>query len=102
MNKISPQIERLTLLGKEIEQLDENIKKIGLVYPQVKPLSDIFSKRKENFCGEDIQLLAIETRKFYQTLSWESSRLAFILKYLVGKMSLKEDAPQQTMLVEQF
>ena len=88
----SPCNKKLNNLGNEITILDEQINQIGLTHPAVKPLSDLFSKRKENFCGDDIKLLANKTRKCYNQLLWEISRLEYILKYLLENSASQAQA----------
>lgn len=79
-NKISQSGAGITSVDKEIEVL-------GLSNPEVKPLTDMFSKRKENVGGDNICLLAIETRKCYIDLICECEMLQKILKSCVGKLS---------------
>ena len=56
-DKISTQITRIKSLSGEIELLDKRINQVGLIHPEVKPITDMFAKRKENFKGNDpIQL----------------------------------------------
>lgn len=69
----------LERLGDEITRLDERINLLGLSHPEVKPVTDIFNKRKENFRGDDIGLLAKETLKCYGKLAEESVRMGEII-----------------------
>jgi hypothetical protein len=78
-DKIAPQIGRLKELSKEIEVLDENISQIGFIHPEIKPIADMFSKRKENFQGENPIKLSQETRKCYQMLREEGKSLGKLL-----------------------
>ena len=73
--------------GEDITNVDKEIEVLGFSNPEVKPLTDMFSKRKENVGGDNICLLAIETRKCYIDLINECEKLQEILKGCVGKLS---------------
>ena len=53
---------------------------MGLSNPEIKYLVDMFIKRKENMGGDDISLLAIETRKGYLSFINECEMFRKILK----------------------
>ncbi|MZG54345.1 MAG: glycosyltransferase family 9 protein [Nitrospinae bacterium] len=74
---ISPSI--LVKFGEDIDKLDEEIELIGMAHPELKPITDLFGKRKENQIGNDIARLAIESRKGYRLLNNESKRMIEIL-----------------------
>ncbi|MCH8156585.1 MAG: glycosyltransferase family 9 protein, partial [Nitrospinae bacterium] len=57
---------RLQVLAARVDSLDDEINQTGCTHPEVKPISDMFSKRKENLQGEDTVRLARETRVCYQ------------------------------------
>jgi len=65
--------------GKDIEKLDEKIELIGMAHPELKPITDMFSKRKENHIGNDIVRLGKESLYGYQLLKRESKRMIEIL-----------------------
>jgi len=71
---MSTQITRIKSLSGEIELLDKSINQVGLIHPEVKPITDMFAKRKENFKGNDPIKLSQETRKCYQMLQEEAKR----------------------------
>ncbi len=73
--------------GEAITGLDKEIEVLGLSNPEVKPLVDMFSKGKENVVGENICLLAIETRKCYLALISECEMFRAILKSCVEQLS---------------
>jgi lipopolysaccharide heptosyltransferase II len=73
--------------GDAITSLDNEIEVLGLSNPEVKPLIDMFSKRKENVGGDNICLLAIETRKCYLELINEINKFQIILQSCVTKLS---------------
>ena len=77
--KISTQITRIKSLSGEIELLDKRINQVGLIHPEVKPITDMFAKRKENFKGNDPIQLSQETRKCYQMLHEEGKSLGGLL-----------------------
>ena len=78
-DKISTQIARIKSLSGEIELLDERINQVGLIHPEIKPITDMFTKRKENFQGNDPIQLSQETRKCYQMLHEEGESLGGLL-----------------------
>ncbi len=75
MNK-RPANGGLRELGEMIETIDREINLIGCTHPEVKPISDMFVKRKENFQGEDPLRLARATANNYRTLRDESGKMA--------------------------
>ncbi len=79
--------KKMAQFGDGISNVDEKIEVLGLSNPEVKPLTDMFSKRKENLVGDNICLLAIETRKGYIDLINECERLKEYLKSCVRKLS---------------
>ena len=78
-DKISTQITVIKSLSGEIELLDKRIDQVGLIHPEVKPITDMFAKRKENFKGNDPIQLSQETRKCYQMLHEEGKSLGGLL-----------------------
>ena len=79
LDKISTQINRIKSLSVEIELLDKKINQVGLIHPEIKPITDMFAKRKENFKGNDPIQLCQETRKCYQMLHEEGKSLSGLL-----------------------
>jgi len=71
--------EMLVKFGEDIDKLDEKIELIGMAHPELKPITDLFNKRKENLIGNDIGRLGIESRNCYRLLKNESKRLIEIL-----------------------
>lgn len=86
LDNISTQITRIKSLSREIELLDKRINQVGLIHPEVKPITDIFTKRKENFQGNDPIQLAKETRKCYQMLHKEGKSLTGLLVSVFKKL----------------
>ena len=78
---------KIAQFGEDISCIDEKIEVLGLSNPEVRPLADMFSKRKENLVGNNICFLAIETRKSYIDLINECEKLKKILKSCVKKLS---------------
>ena len=70
---------KLVRFGEDIEKIDEKIELIGMAHPELKPITDMFTKRKENLMGTDITQLAVESRKCYTLLRNESRRMIEIL-----------------------
>jgi ADP-heptose:LPS heptosyltransferase len=71
---------KLVRFGEDIEKVDEKIELIGMAHPELKPITDMFTKRKENLMGSDISRLGIESRNCYTLLRKESSRMIEILR----------------------
>ncbi len=69
----------LVKFGEDIRKLDEKIELIGMSHPELKPITDMFNKRKENLNGNDISRLGIESRNCYTMLENESKRMIEIL-----------------------
>ena len=78
---------KIAQFGEDISCIDKKIEVLGLSNPEVRPLADMFSKRKENLVGNNICFLAIETRKSYIDLINECEKLKKILKSCVKKLS---------------
>ena len=78
---------KIAQFGEDISCIDGKIEVLGLSNPEVRPLADMFSKRKENLVGNNICFLAIETRKSYIDLINECEKLKKILKSCVKKLS---------------
>ena len=70
---------KLVRFGEDIQKIDEEIELTGMANPEVKPITDMFNKRKENLTGNDISKLGIESRKCYTLLRNESRRMIEIL-----------------------
>jgi len=88
--KIPAQITRIKKLSEEIEVLDEKISQIGLIHPEIKPIADMFVKRKENFQGDDPIKLSQETRKCYQMLLEEGKYLGGLLMSVVKELKMAD------------
>lgn len=69
----------LVKFGEDIDKLDEKIELTGMAHPELKPITDMFSKRKENLTGTDVCQLSVESRKCYGLLKKESNRMIEIL-----------------------
>ncbi|KMP12471.1 hypothetical protein UR09_01005 [Candidatus Nitromaritima sp. SCGC AAA799-A02] len=90
-NKVS----RLQVLAQRIQSLDEEIDRIGCVHPELKPVTDMFCKRKENFQGNDTARLALETRRCYQKLREDGSALREILIEVSASLEMDADPRYQ-------
>ena len=84
----SSQITRLKYLADKIELIDNDISKTGLVHPEFKPVTDMFSKRKENLQGEDPKMLAKEMKIYYQKFSDETDLLMNLLSSVVKSLDI--------------
>ena len=70
---------RLAKFGEDINRIDEQIELIGMANPELKSLTDMFNKRKENQIGSDIGKLGLECMDYYRLLKNESRRFREIL-----------------------
>ena len=59
---------------------NQRINQIGLIHPEIKPIADIYIKRKENFQGSDTIQLSKETRNCYKILIEEGESLNDLLE----------------------
>ncbi|MFQ5482499.1 MAG: glycosyltransferase family 9 protein, partial [Nitrospinaceae bacterium] len=80
--------ERLKGLAAEISNLDEEITLIGFTRPELKPLADMFNKRKENIDGEALRPMAQATQDCYFKLLQESRGLKEILDHFSAELGL--------------
>ena len=71
--------KKLQESGDEISRIDEKMHLVGCAHPEVKPVVDLFMKRKENFQGEDVGPLAEATLRCYEILSEELEGLTRLL-----------------------
>jgi ADP-heptose:LPS heptosyltransferase len=78
-DKLSTHIIRIKSLSEGIEILDKKINQTGLIHPEIKPIIDIFTKRKENFQGVDLVKLSKESLKCYRQLKDEGNYLEGLL-----------------------
>ncbi len=78
--------QKISKFGERLTDLDQEIEVMGMSNPEIKPLTDMFSKRKENVEGDNICLLAIETRKCYLELFSECEKMKTILKSCMKKL----------------
>ncbi len=88
LDKISTHIIRIKTLSEEIEVLDSKISQIGLIHPEIKPIVDIFTKRKENFQGDDLIKLSKESLKCYRQLKNEGNYLEGILVSITRELQV--------------
>ncbi|MBT5376722.1 MAG: hypothetical protein HOL15_07915 [Nitrospinaceae bacterium] len=77
----------MTQLIEKIIALDEKIEVQGLSNPVIRPLMDMFNKRKENQMGDNACLLAMDTQKVYERLITECEQLELLLKACVQNIS---------------
>lgn len=79
--------QSLRIFAEAISRIDGTIDQIGCVHPELKPITDIFNKRKENFQGEEIESLAEATYREYYKLREESERMGEILSAVVETLA---------------
>ena len=78
-----PSPEKLRALGEEINRIDERLNLTGCSHPELKPIVDMFKKRKENFQGENVVKLAGATLRCYEQMGEELARLDRLLNAVV-------------------
>ena len=74
-----PSPEKLQALGDEINRIDEELNVTGCAHPELKPVVDMFKKRKENLQGENVVKLAAATLQCYEQMEVELRRLNRLL-----------------------
>jgi hypothetical protein len=79
--------EKVAHFGEDILLVDEKIEALGLSNPELRPITDMFAKRKENLVGDNVCLLAMESRKGYINLINECDKMTEILNSFVAKLS---------------
>ena len=79
--------EKIGRYGDQITDIDKKIEVMGLSNPEVKPLTDMFNKRKENIEGNNLCSMSAETRKFYGNLMSECELLREALQNCLKKLS---------------
>ena len=80
--------DKLKLFASSIEEIDAKIDRLGMTHPQIKPISDIFDKRKENLDGVDIERLAKETQSCYEKLEYECKRMEEIMERVFNAFNI--------------
>jgi len=66
-------------LGQSLADIDERIVHASCVSPEIKPLADLYVKRKENHQGEDIKQLAQANGDNYRRLNAEALALSALI-----------------------
>ena len=78
LKHLKPDRNFLTQTANDISMLDEEINLLGLVNPELKPVTDIFNKRKENIDGDDLRLMTMATLECYEKLVKECRHLTWL------------------------
>ncbi len=73
-------VAKAKALGEEINRIDEQMEITGCAHPEVRPIVDLFMKRKENLQGEDIAELAKATLHCYEKMEAEIKKLLALLE----------------------
>jgi hypothetical protein len=79
ISRNQPVYTNLGKFGENIDKIDEQIGLIGMANPELKLITDMFSKRKENQTGSDVAKLGMECMEYYTLLKKESRRMIEIL-----------------------
>ncbi len=87
LRTVRTSVSQLHGLGKNIELLDTEINLIGLTHPEIKPITDIYIRRKENLQDVDLLQMTTETRKYYLRLREESLKLVEIIESVLLRFS---------------
>ncbi|NIQ01980.1 MAG: hypothetical protein GWM98_17560, partial [Nitrospinaceae bacterium] len=88
-------ISPLKQLGDTVSRVDEEIGRIACTHPEIRPLADLFAKRKENLQGEDVRALAQGSQECYAKLDRESSFLRKILERVIREFEAGADGEGQ-------
>ena len=72
--------KNISLYAEGLTKIDEELEVLGFSNPELKPLIDMFCKRKENLKGDNVPLLAMDTRTYYKALVTECDDLIGYLK----------------------
>ena len=87
LRTVRTSVSQLHGLGNDIEILDTEINLIGLTHPEIKPITDIYIRRKENLQDVDLLQMTTETRKYYHRLHEESLKLIEIIESVLLRFS---------------
>ncbi len=80
-----PQHQVLIYAAAEITRLDQAINLVGLTHPEIKPVTDMFNKRKENIDGDDVRSMAQTTLECYENMMMECRHLIWLAgEFTVG------------------
>jgi ADP-heptose:LPS heptosyltransferase/ribosomal protein S13 len=83
--KFTKIIDTVKLLAEEVEKLDKRISQIGFVNPELKSITDMFVKRKENIQENEPTQLALDTKRCYLKLLEECDSLIKLLMPVFNK-----------------
>jgi hypothetical protein len=83
--KFTKSIDTVKVLAEEIVKLDKRISQIGFVNPELKSITDMFVKRKENIQENEPAQLALDTKGCYIKLLEECALLADLLVPVLNK-----------------
>lgn len=87
----------LTAVAEAVEKIDSRIFEFGCTHPEIKPITDMFVKRKENLQGENPFRLAQTSMGHYRKLSEEVTGLSQLLENIIGHFELREPVCQSTI-----
>lgn len=92
--RTGPSQKNMQTLAEEITRVDERMELAACAHPEVKPVVDLFAKRKENFQGEDVVRLAGDSLRCYEQMREELAKLTQLLNAVVkgfGSTGFKEN-----------
>ena len=79
--------QKVRQVGEKIAENDKRIETIGFTNPEVRPLTEMFSKRKESLKSHEVFDLSLDTRKLYAELIDECETLTRILNNFIEYFS---------------
>lgn len=82
----NPDRDYLVQLADKITRLDDAINLMGLTQPELKPITDMFNKRKENIDGIELRLMAQTTLGCYESLVLECEYLSWLAGKFVSEL----------------
>lgn len=74
----SADLDLLVTLADKITRLDDEINLMGLTQPEIKPITDMFNKRKENIDGNNLKVMARTTLDCYKNLILECQYMMWL------------------------
>jgi ADP-heptose:LPS heptosyltransferase len=87
-------------LGERIQRIDKRIQDVGNITPVIKPLTDMFQKRKENIEEESIAEMAFFSQAVYDKLTHDCVEMVSLLEGMEAVLakSKAEEAQSETSI----
>jgi hypothetical protein len=79
--------DKIQRVSDEIDLLDKRICQMGLSHYEIKPIADMFNKRKENLQGNDVLALAKITKDLYGQMTNECKLMIQAVDHVAASLS---------------